>query len=222
MGIAHAGAGHDLEAAATPAFLNVSGIKIGVVAFADHFREYAASHNSPGINWIELKNFERVRAAIDAARKGGADLIVFSIHWGPNMREQPTSEFIEFAHAVMDAGADIFHGHSAHLFQGIEIYKGKLILYDTGDLIDDYYVDPRLRNDQQLLFIVRATSQGIESIELVPLLIRSMQVNLAEGDEFEEISERARRLSSRFGTKTERKHDRLVVQVASTPRAGPK
>jgi poly-gamma-glutamate capsule biosynthesis protein CapA/YwtB (metallophosphatase superfamily) len=221
MAIAHAGAGRNLEAAATPAFVNVSGIKIGVVAFADHFREYAASHDSPGINWIELKSFERVRAAIDAARKGGADLIVFSIHWGPNMREQPTSEFIEFAHAVMDAGADIFHGHSAHIFQGIEIYKGKLILYDTGDLIDDYYVDPQLRNDQQLLFIVRASSRGAETVELVPLFIRNMQVNLAEGDEFEAIFERARRLSSSFGTKIERKHDRLVIQVAGT-QAGPK
>lgn len=211
MGIAHAGAGHDLEAAATPAFLDVSGIKIGVVAFADHFREYAASHDSPGINWIELKNFARVRGAIDAARKAGADLVVFSIHWGPNMRETPTPAFVEFAHAVMDAGADIFHGHSAHIFQAIEIYKGKLILYDTGDLIDDYYVDPQLRNDQQLLFIVRASSQGIESIELVPLLIRHMQVNLAEGEEFSEISKRVRRLSASFGTSIERKGSRLHV-----------
>ncbi|MGH8727652.1 MAG: CapA family protein [Burkholderiales bacterium] len=217
MGIAHAGAGQDLEAAATPAFINVSGIKIGVVAFADHFREYAASHDSPGINWIELKNFARVRAAIDATRKAGADLVVFSIHWGPNMRETPTPAFVEFAHAVMDAGADIFHGHSAHIFQAIEIYKGKLILYDTGDLIDDYYVDAHVRNDQQLLFIVRASSQGIESIELVPLLIRDMQVNLAEGVEFSEILERARRLSTSFGTSIDRKGSRLHVL---TPNSG--
>ena len=42
----------------------------------------------------------------------------------------------------------MIHGHSAHLFQGIEFYKGKLILYDTGDFVDDYQVDPLLRNDR--------------------------------------------------------------------------
>lgn len=31
----------------------------------------------------------------------------------------------------MDRGVDIFHGHSAHLFQGVEQYKQELILDDT-------------------------------------------------------------------------------------------
>ncbi len=211
MGIAHAGAGADRQAATLPAVVEVKNIKVGVIAFADHFREYAASDDSPGINWIELNDLGRVRAAIDAARKRGADLVVFSIHWGPNMREAPTPQFVEFAHAVIDAGADIFHGHSAHIFQGIEIYKGKPIFYDTGDLIDDYYVDPQLRNDQQLLFIVRANADGIESIEMVPLLIRKMQVNLAGTIEFADIFDRIRRLSSMFGTSIERSGDRLRI-----------
>jgi poly-gamma-glutamate synthesis protein (capsule biosynthesis protein) len=34
----------------------------------------------------------------------------------------------------------------------VEIYRGKPILYDTGDFIDDYAVDPRLRNDWSFLF----------------------------------------------------------------------
>jgi poly-gamma-glutamate capsule biosynthesis protein CapA/YwtB (metallophosphatase superfamily) len=88
-----------------------------------------------------------VEHSIQPARATGADLVVFSIHWGPNMRQAPPDEFKQFARAVLDAGADIFHGHSAHIFQGIEIYKGKPILYDIGDLIDDYYVDIVNKND---------------------------------------------------------------------------
>lgn len=31
----------------------------------------------------------------------------------------------------MNRGVDIFHGHSAHLFQGVKQYKQELILDDT-------------------------------------------------------------------------------------------
>ncbi len=221
-GIAHAGAGKDLTEAAKPAFLKAGGIKIGVVAFADHFREYGAGINSPGTNIIEVnvkkKNFQRIGKAIQSARDDGADLVVFSIHWGPNMRQEPTRKFVEFAHAVMDAGADIYHGHSAHIFQGIEIYKGKPILYDTGELIDDYYVDPVLRNDQQLLFLITVTPRGPQRIELIPLLIDEMQVNRAKGPDFTRIKERVVRLSDAFGTDIVQEKDRFVVHADSISR----
>ena len=203
-GIAHAGAGKNAEEASQYALLEARGIQVGVVAFADHFREYAATESRPGTNIIPItlddRYFHRVRESIEAARAAGADLVVFSIHWGPNMRHVPTQEFKDFAHAVMDAGADLFHGHSAHVFQGIEIYKGKPIFYDTGDLIDDYYVDQEHKNDQQLLFLVYATSDGVERIELVPLLISTMQVNRATGAVFDEICERMSELSRDMGT----------------------
>jgi len=216
-GIAHAGAGNSLAEASRPAMLEAGRIKVGVVAFADHFREYQATEETPGTNVISIsteeQDFGRVKESLQAAREAGADLVVFSIHWGPNMRQVPSREFVAFAHAVMDAGADIFHGHSAHLFQGIEIYRGKPILYDTGDLIDDYYVDPELRNDQQLLFFLTATWQGVERIELIPLLISHMQVNRATGAAFDEIAERIRTLSAEMGTEIKQEGDRLVIEV---------
>ncbi len=217
LGIAHAGAGRNLEVASRPARLEAAGVTIGVVAFADHFREYAAGKDSAGINFIQVslmeRHFARVRSAIQMARADGADLVIFSIHWGPNMRQVPTPEFVQFAHAVIDAGADIFYGHSAHIFQGIELYKGKLILYDTGDLIDDYYVDPLLRNDQQLLFIVKTSRAALQRVELVPVLIDNMQVNLARSENFADIRKRIARLSRRYGTEIHQEKDRLVVRI---------
>lgn len=216
-GIAHAGAGGSLEEASRFAMLEANGLKVGVVAFADHFQEYAATESTPGINFmpitLEERYFRRVREGIEAARAAGADLVVFSIHWGPNMRHAPTQEFVDFAHTVIDVGADIFHGHSAHIFQGIEIYKGKPILYDTGDLIDDYYVYEEHKNDQQLLFLVTATSDEVERIELIPLLISMCQVNRAKGPAFDEIFERIRKLSEAMGTEIRREDDRLVIEI---------
>jgi len=215
--IAHAGAGSNAEGASQPALLKAGGITVGVVAFADHFEEYAATDSRPGTNilpvTVDEEHFHRVRESIEAVRAAGADLVVFSIHWGPNLRLVPPQDFRDFAHAVMDAGADIFHGHSAHVPQGIEIYKGKPIFYDTGDLIDDYYVYEEYRNDQQLLFLVTATTDRVERVELFPLLIYDAQVNRAAGEVFEQVYARIGRLSAAMGTEIRREDDRLVVDL---------
>ena len=129
------------------------------------------------------------------------------------MRQVPPQHFREFARAVIDAGADVFHGHSAHVFQGIEIYKGKPILYDTGDLIDDYYVDIVYKNDQQFLFLVTATGDGVERIELVPVLISNAQANTAHEAVADELYERMKKLSGDMGTEIRREGDRLVIDV---------
>jgi poly-gamma-glutamate synthesis protein (capsule biosynthesis protein) len=215
--IAHAGAGATRAQAEQPALLEARGIRVGVVSFADHYREYAATQERPGTNVIAIDpegpDFLRVRRALGRARAAGAHLVVFSIHWGPNMRERPPKHFRQFARAVMDAGADIFHGHSAHVFQAVEVYRGRPILYDTGDLVDDYAVDAELRNDLQLLFLLRSTARGVTSLELVPLRIARMQVNLATGDDLAFIHARMRRLSQEAGTRLEQRGDRLFVRI---------
>lgn len=201
-GIAHAGAGKNLEDAAKPAFIESKGMKVGVLSFTDNEPAFAAKKRRPGTNYIPItldeEVFGRVESAIKETRKA-CDLLVFSIHWGPNMRPRPSSDFVDFAHAVMDAGADIFHGHSAHIFQGIEVYKGKPIMYDTGDFIDDYYVGEE-RNDQTFLFLAIADKGGVRRIELIPALISRCQVNRAIGIEAKEICGRMAVLSEEMGT----------------------
>ncbi|MHC4548601.1 MAG: CapA family protein [Planctomycetota bacterium] len=210
-GIRHAGAGANAREAARPALLEAGGLKIGVVAFADHFKEYAATASRPGTNVLKVGDLAPVRRAIKAARAAGADVVICSAHWGPNMRQVPKPWFKAFARAVMDAGADIFHGHSAHVFQGIELYKGKPILYDTGDLVDDYAVDPRLRNDLALLFLLTVSPKGLRRLELVPLKIGRMQVNRATGADHAEIVRRMRRLCADMGTTVVAREGRLGV-----------
>ena len=102
---------------------------------------------------------------------------------------------------MIDAGADIIHGHSAHIFQGIEVVRhNKLIMYDTGDFIDDYRIDPVLHNDQGLLFFVTVNKNGITNVHLTPLLISNMQVNIAQGPEKSVILKKMKTLSGELGT----------------------
>ncbi len=142
-------------------------------------------------------------------------MVIFTIHWGPNMRVRPMPNFREFARAVLDAGADVFWGHSAHLVQGIEIYKGKPILYDTGDFIDDYTVDEWERNDLSALFLVNIITPVVHSLELVPVRISNMQVNLATGLDREWFTKRVMRLCQEMGTEIVSGPDRLHIELPS-------
>lgn len=72
----------------------------------------------------------------DARRQ--ADYVVVSIHAHEGMlgdREVPAQFLVEFAHAAVDAGADVFVSHGPHVLRGIEIYKGKVIFYSLANFI---------------------------------------------------------------------------------------
>jgi poly-gamma-glutamate synthesis protein (capsule biosynthesis protein) len=47
----------------------------------------------------------------------------------------PAQFVVEFAHAAIDAGADLFVASGPHVLRGIEIYKGKPIFYSLGNFI---------------------------------------------------------------------------------------
>jgi hypothetical protein len=217
-GIVFAGAGENREQAVRPVVFQAGSLKIGLVAFADHYAEYAATAEQPGINYVDLRKpddgLQRIGAAIATARNQGADLVIISAHWGPNFTRRPEAHIRAFAHALVDLGADLIHGHSAHIFQGIEFYRGRPIFYGLGELIDDYYVDPRFHNDQQLLAQVSVSAQGIESIMLVPLLIANKQVNVTHGNIADDIHLRMRDLSAEYGTHIDKLPDgRLQVRL---------
>jgi poly-gamma-glutamate capsule biosynthesis protein CapA/YwtB (metallophosphatase superfamily) len=67
------------------------------------------------------------------------DIVVASIHWGGNWGYRIPSAHIAFAHALIDKSqVDVIHGHSSHHPIGLEVYKGKLVIYGCGDFINDY------------------------------------------------------------------------------------
>ncbi|MGH8865880.1 MAG: CapA family protein, partial [Burkholderiales bacterium] len=181
-GIAHAGAGHDLDEARRAAFIDADASRIALIALTDNEAAFAASATHPGTYYLPVSTdadtLAQIGAGIQAARSAGADIVVLSNHWGPNMTQHPPRHFREFAHAAIELGADLYFGHSAHLFHGVEIYHGKPILYDTGDFIDDYAVDPWLRNDWSFLFLVTLEAGRLVRLELWPVILTLAEVHL--------------------------------------------
>lgn len=219
-GIAYAGAGVNATEAAKPAILDAQDASIRRVALlscTDNEPAFAADAGHPGTNYLEVSLQEdtltRIAGSIAQARALGADLVVFSNHWGANFVERPSQEFRSFARRVIELGADVYYGHSAHICQGIEIYRGKPILYDTGNLIDDYAVHPQLRNDRSCLFKVMFEQGRLSRIELLPVSLDVAHVALARGKEFEAICARMEMLCGEFGTRLIRTGDRLVYEA---------
>jgi poly-gamma-glutamate capsule biosynthesis protein CapA/YwtB (metallophosphatase superfamily) len=218
-GIRHAGAGRNQEEAADPAILIVPADQmhqVALLAFTDNEPSFAAGTDRPGTNYLPVslrpEVLRRVERAVSAVREAGVDTVLFSNHWGPNMVQRPKESFRRFARAVIDLGVDIYYGHSAHVFQGVEIYHGKPILYDTGDFIDDYAVNRELRNDWSFFFRVSVEEGRFERLDLIPVKLSYARVDLATGGEREIILDRMERLSAEMGTVFARREDALVLE----------
>ena len=189
---------------------------MALLTFTDNEPPFAAGPGKPGTNYLPVSTepavLSRVEEAVEAAREAGARTVVFSNHCGPNMVERPTGSFRRFARAVIDRGADVYYGHSAHIFQGVEIYRGRPILYDAGDFVDDYAVDARLRNYRSFLFRVCVERSTLRRLELFPVTLPYARVRLARGAEQAAILDRMEGLSAEMGTAFERRGDRLEFE----------
>jgi poly-gamma-glutamate synthesis protein (capsule biosynthesis protein) len=216
-GIHHAGAGPDWDSACKPALFEAGGQRVALIAATDNEPGFSAAVGVPGTHYLEVSleagTLEHVSGLIASARAAGAELVVFSNHWGPNMVERPPAQFRAFAHAVIEAGADVYYGHSAHISQGVEVYRGKPILYDTGDFIDDYAIDPWLHNDWSFLFRIRMDEGQLQRMELFPVLLTTAHVERATGRERSAMCNRMRELSFELGTSLKEQDKYLVWEA---------
>ena len=83
------------------------------------------------------RDLKEITAQIREARRM-ADWVMVSIHaheGAPGDREAPAQFLVTFAHAAIDAGADLFVGHGPHVLRAVEIYKGKPIFYSVANFI---------------------------------------------------------------------------------------
>ena len=205
-------------------------IRIGIISLTDNEPEWEAKDDLAGINYIPAtldpdRYYYRLQNYIEQA-KTQSDLVIVSSHIGPHFRETPSVKYVNFAHKIIDFGADIYWGHSNHMPQGIELYKhnnnNKIILYDCGDFIDDYAIDSNYRNDLSFIFLLHflidknsklsknnnTNNNGNillqnSMIELIPTKISNFMVNTipAEDNDADLIIRRMAKTCSFLGTK---------------------
>jgi poly-gamma-glutamate synthesis protein (capsule biosynthesis protein) len=99
--------------------------------------------------------------------------------------------------------------------RGIEVYKGKLIIYCAGNFLDDYVVDPVERNDQSFLFVIELNETMLSHLFLYPTVIHHLQARRASNEECEVIREGMQRRCENLetGTRWNEQENRLEVDI---------
>lgn len=202
-GIRHAGAGATLAEASSSSILDLPRLKVGLIAATDNMPEFAATPDRPGTNHLRFGSpgsLDWIERSVSDLRRAGAGLIVLSVHWGPNMRIKPNKSFRRFAHAAIERGVDVLHGHSAHVVQAIERHGRGVILYDTGNFIDDYWKFPFRYTTWSFIFNLIVEDGRPARLQLVPILIHGSPLGVATGEVMQAITRNMRSLCSAFGT----------------------
>jgi poly-gamma-glutamate capsule biosynthesis protein CapA/YwtB (metallophosphatase superfamily) len=157
-GITHTGAGRNIDEAHQPAIVERKGVKFGFLQYTARWyqdKDMIASATEAGVATIASRDgvtidpadLERVRADIRKLRPL-VDIVVVSHHnrdgstpvqFGAvrgtsagNDRTKSEEYQRQFAQAAFDSGADLVFGHGTHTVQGVELYKGKPVLYAIG------------------------------------------------------------------------------------------
>jgi poly-gamma-glutamate synthesis protein (capsule biosynthesis protein) len=210
--IAWTGAGPGLRSARQPALIEVRGIRVAIAGVTDHPAEYAAGPRSPGVAYADLQRsvppwLEEIASSAALGGPQAPDAVVVTPHWGPNMVASPVSHVKRAASFLVEAGATLVAGHSAHVFHGV----AGSVLYDVGDFLDDYATDPALRNDLGVLFFVTLDEAGLRRIEAVPLSLAYCHTRLASGENAAWVRRRFHEACEKLGTEVTEDGGRLVI-----------
>lgn len=248
VGISHLGAGGSLDEALAPVILDVKNHRVGFLSFSSLLPTgAAASEKRPGLapihvhvayevdpyfemeepgnrplvkTWPNLKDLKRFEEKIREVR-AQVDFLVISAHWGFGAGEELAEYQRPLGHALIDAGADVVFGNHVHAVHGIEVYKGKAILYSPGNFIAQQPRENLSAFAEQVLdemspdgFLawLDLNSEGAYSIRITPTTTNSHGLpEKAISEDFDRIAERIVRLSLTLGTTVRVDNETLVV-----------
>ncbi|MCB1469787.1 MAG: CapA family protein [Rhizobiaceae bacterium] len=256
QGLTVIGAGKDIAEAMTPEVATVAGWQIGVIAFSCLLPTgMSAATDRPGIAPIHVRtSYEvdpyyqmeepgepsamRVRtearaadvdaavAAVEALR-ARCDTLIVTIHWGFGSGEDLAEYQLPLARRLIEAGADIIHGHHPHAVHPIGFHKGKPILFGLGTLVgQQVFLDAppavkalwaEMSPDGCIATISVSESGSGAEIEIVPTTLNFDRLpTIATGEDFDRIHQRLVRLSAPYGARIELDGSVLHVRNASS------
>ncbi|MCR5273363.1 MAG: CapA family protein [Lachnospiraceae bacterium] len=133
-GIAHVGAGKNIEEATEPYYYICNGRKISIVAATQIERTYnytrEATETTPGV--LKTLNPSKFVEVIKNA-KANSDICIVFVHWGTEGVYTYESDQVALAEAFVDAGADVIIGGHTHCLQGISYIEDVPIIYSLGN-----------------------------------------------------------------------------------------
>lgn len=187
-GIKYVGAGQNDQEAYRPIYIEKKGIKFAFLAYNDTDvvpAYYEASANRAGTAFMRI---DKMTEAVKGAKQK-ADFVIVSVHSGAEYVDELNDSQVNFAHAVIDAGADLVIGHHPHVVQTLEKYKGGYIFYSLGNFVFD---QPQSEETKEGLVVkIYFAKNGISKISLLPVVMENLaQPRMADKNEADKILQR--------------------------------
>ena len=166
-------------------------IGLGRVEYKTHngvrFAFLAYNGISPLDESIANIDSKRIQQDIGEAKRN-SDVMIVSYHWGKEYERYPKTDGevapfdpVTIAHVTIDAGADIVVGNHPHWYQGIELYRGKVIFYALGNFIFDQFWSEETQQGYIAKLIFE--KKKLVDIVLLPVYIKNTQPYFVEGDQ---------------------------------------
>jgi poly-gamma-glutamate capsule biosynthesis protein CapA/YwtB (metallophosphatase superfamily) len=165
------GAGMDAEAAYQPTILDIDGLRVAFLSFADvpttdyDYKKWEAGSNEPGIAWAHP---DRIVEGVQIA-KAQADVVVVLFHNGYEIAQKVSAAQQDVAHLAVDSGASLVIGSHPHVLQRIEEYKGGLIVYSMGNFVFDNFLFPP---NYSAILSVTLDANGVQSYKLTDVVVQ--------------------------------------------------
>ncbi len=168
---------------------NLHAVGIAYVGLRDHVATLSAgglniamlgfSYSPRFASVFELgESAERVRQA-----KAQGDFVIVTFHagaegpaaiWHSNRNEiffgENRGNVVAFAHAMIDAGADLVVGHGPHVLRAVECYKNRPIAYSLGNFVGVGGLSAKKMTAVSALLEVTVSREGtVLAMNLIPL-----------------------------------------------------
>ena len=120
---------------------------------------------------VNLYSDEKVKADIKKVRDK-VDLLLVSMHWGTEYRNEPTDEQKREAEYLSSLGVDIIIGTHPHVIEPVTYIGNTLVIYSLGNFISAQSTNNDYNTMVELMTsvdVVKTTEKGKSSIKLLNL-----------------------------------------------------
>lgn len=160
--IAHVGAGENLQAARRILVREVEGIRIGILALAEH--EFCiAGREEPGANPLDVIDFVRNVNGHGAEY----DHLIVLVHGGNEHYRYPRPGLMNTCRFLVEQGADAVICQHSHCTGSMETYQDVPILYGQGNFLFDRHCKVRTWYEAALICL-DISEQGHFEFRLIP------------------------------------------------------
>jgi len=142
----------------------INGIRVGLFGF---------------MIWDDnVTNRDRIRASVEDLQARGAQLIIAYYHWGVERNNFPEQYQINLGRYSIDLGVHLVLGAHPHVLQGIEVYRGRHIVYSLGNFSFGGNSNPDDQDTmifEQTFTFIGGWLQEAKDINIIPARISSVR-----------------------------------------------